>query len=240
MDIPEDEGLPIQRWIVTFTDLMSLLLTFFLLLTFSTPRVEKLFELRGSIDGSFGIFTGPRDDKDSISDSSQILIGRDQRNPFSPSTPPRYLPMEERLPNIDSVRLKDQDGQAIDFQKRRRGLRHPHLKIACGLRLGRLEMSAESFRRVAKLIKAETAPYHLVLVGYVGVDEVGLIRQQGKDVMDIAMRRAVGVSERLVEAHQMNPDIFAVAGYGPQPGDTGLGRVEEFVLADKRRFAGRR
>ena len=61
----DDGPPPTPDWIVTFIDLMSLLFTFFiLLLTFSTPRVEKLFELRGSLRGSFGVFGPERDDRD--------------------------------------------------------------------------------------------------------------------------------------------------------------------------------
>ena len=240
MEVPEDKGLPVPDWIVTFTDLMSLLLTFFiLLLTFSTPRVERLFELRGSIDGSFGIISGAQNDNESIVDSSLMLIGRDQRNPFAPSTPPRYLPLEEREPNIDLMRLKNQEGEAIDYQKIEDGFL---VRISDSVQFtpGSMVMTAESFRRIAKLAKElQHYPHHVVITGYVGVDEIGIFQQQNKDIMDVAIRRAVHVAQRLVEYHQINPDILAVAGYGPQPGDLQPGRIE-FVLADRRRFAGRR
>jgi chemotaxis protein MotB len=57
VQIPEDapeEGAP--EWLVTFGDLMSLLLTFFvLLLSFSQMDAAKFKELAGSLDQAFGV-----------------------------------------------------------------------------------------------------------------------------------------------------------------------------------------
>ena len=114
---PEEKKAGAPEWMVTYTDLMSLLMVFFiLLLTFSTPRMEKLFELQGSISGSFGIVMGHPDDRESEVEPSHLLLGRDLRNPYAPATPPRFLPMEQRDPNVDLSRLKDQTGEAIAFE----------------------------------------------------------------------------------------------------------------------------
>ena len=49
-----EEGAP--KWLVTFADLMSLLLTFFvLLLSFSSVQEAKFHELAGSLKGAFGV-----------------------------------------------------------------------------------------------------------------------------------------------------------------------------------------
>ena len=61
----DDDTMDVPLWIVTFTDLMSLLLTFFiLLLTYSTPKLEKLYELIGTIGGTFGIFYTTEEERD--------------------------------------------------------------------------------------------------------------------------------------------------------------------------------
>ncbi|MFT7617186.1 MAG: chemotaxis protein MotB [Planctomycetota bacterium] len=47
-------------WIVTFTDMISLLLTFFILiLTFSSMEEEKMQQATGSLSGAFGVLSDP-------------------------------------------------------------------------------------------------------------------------------------------------------------------------------------
>jgi chemotaxis protein MotB len=73
-----EEGAP--KWLVTFADLMSLLLTFFvLLLSFSSVQEAKFHELAGSLKGAFGVL------------ESQTVITVN-------SAPPR--------PNVTVVRLR--------------------------------------------------------------------------------------------------------------------------------------
>ena len=93
------------------------MLTFFiLLLTFSTPKVEKLYELRGSIRGTFGIFADKPDDRDSFTPPREILQGRDQKNPFAPA-PPKFRPLQDNEPNVDLRVLKDLAGVEIHDEK---------------------------------------------------------------------------------------------------------------------------
>ena len=63
------EGLP--GWLATFGDLMSLLLTFFvLLLSFSTMEVIKFHKAMGSLRGSLGVF----DSKPELSQPIRVLM----------------------------------------------------------------------------------------------------------------------------------------------------------------------
>ncbi|MDA3959395.1 MAG: hypothetical protein PF961_01290 [Planctomycetota bacterium] len=239
MAIPEDSGPPdTPDWIVTFTDLMSLLLTFFiLLLTFSTPKVENLFQLRGSIAGSFGVFSGPKDDLESITPPSDIMLGREQQNLNAPALPPRFLPLEEHDPNRILIRLRDQGGEEINFDRVEEGYR---VRIGEAVRfpLGEEAMDSSSFARLAKVAQAlQHLPYHIVVVGYVGGSEVETVLAAGRDPMDLAIRRAVHVATRLGERHGVATGTLAVAGYGPEPGDrSSLGRVE-MILADRGTFS---
>jgi chemotaxis protein MotB len=231
-----DKGPPPAKWIVTFTDLMSLLLTFFiLLLTFSTPRVEKLYELRGSIQGTFGIFTDFRDDLDAITQPSPQRVGRDQRNPYSPARRPTFRPLETHEPNAELLQLKDQSGEELLVEAIAEGYR-VRIEGAVTYDPAAELMRAESYTRLARVAKAvEFMPFHLVVVAYVGGAELQLVRDRGREPMDLATTRAVLVANRLVEWHGVNPDILAVAGYGPPPGDRAAGRVE-FLLVDRRSF----
>jgi chemotaxis protein MotB len=52
----EDDSIAIPEWVVTFGDMMSLLLTFFILLvSFSTIQEAKFQEAIGSLKGAFGV-----------------------------------------------------------------------------------------------------------------------------------------------------------------------------------------
>ena len=233
---PEEKKAGAPEWMVTYTDLMSLLMVFFiLLLTFSTPRMEKLFELQGSISGSFGIVMGHPDDRESEVEPSHLLLGRDLRNPYAPATPPRFLPMEQRDPNVDLSRLKDQTGEAIAFETIAEGHRII-IGDAIRYRPGDRHMDGASFARLAK-VAAALAHYdrRLVVVGHVGAAELDAVRLRGAEPLDLALARAVAVAERLVEHHGLAAARIGVAGYGPTPGDTGVGRVE-LILADRGLF----
>lgn len=239
-DMPESAGPPpTPAWIVTFTDLMSLLLTFFiLLLTFSTPRVERLFELRGSIRGSFGLFLGRRDDLDATVPPSQIKLGREQQNPFSPHQPPRFIPLEEHEPHRVLMRLKGmEEFEALQYELIDEGYR---IRVADALTFaeGEFDMDSVSFARLAKIAKAlEHLPEQIVVVAYSGGRERALLRRREIDPMDLAVQRAVRIAARLVEFHDLPARQLAVAGYEADPGDLGPGRAE-IILTAKGGFSG--
>ena len=229
---------PIPDWIVTFTDLMSLLLTFFiLLLTFSTPKVELLFELRGSIRDSFGIFSGKRNDNDSYVPPSYILQGRDLKNPFAPSSPPRFQPLQDNDPNVTLSRLRDQSGDGIQVEKIEEGYRI-RIEDAIAYSPGEADMNSESFTRLKKVAQSvRYMPFHFVVIGYTGTNELEIVKLANEDPMDLAVRRAVRVAKRLVEHYQLDGQNMAVSGYGPNPGEQSTGRIE-FLLVDRRAFGG--
>lgn len=238
MELQEPQKPKTPKWIVTFTDLMSLLLTFFiLLLTFSTPKVEKLYEVRGSIRGTFGIFTDSKDDRDAISPPNLTRIGRDQRNPYAPARQPRFRPLAEHEPNVHIMRLRDQTGEELDVDRIDEGYR---IRISDAIQFapGDELMSPDSFQRLAKIARAvEFMPFHLVAIGYVGGSERQTLRERGIKPADLAIDRAVQVAARLADRHGVDPDVLAVAGYQSEPGDAeSRGRVE-FILVENNRIA---
>ena len=76
---PEKRGIP--AWVMTFADLMSLLMCFFvLLLAFSEMDIEKYKQLAGSMKMAFGVQTEIRADE--IPKGTSIIAKN-----FSPSQP---------------------------------------------------------------------------------------------------------------------------------------------------------
>ena len=238
---PEIKGPRTPKWITTFTDLMSLLLTFFvLLLTFSTPRIEKLFELRGSIEAAFGIFSAKMaemDDRDTWMTPNPTRQGRDMFNPHAPTLMPRFRPLEDQEPNRNLQQLRDQSGDAIDWDRIASGYRL-YLRDAIFYEPGIRDMDSDSFPRLQRVADAvEFIPYRLVVLGTVGTEELDLLRQRGEDPLSLATDRAVRAAQRLVQRHGVNPNIIGISAQGAETASAERGTVE-FVLASSQRFSG--
>jgi len=83
----EPEGAP--EWIVTFSDIVSLLVTFFIMiLTWSTLEVEDFDLIRGSLQGALGV-VGLTSDQSSIVDRRQLRTERNEAPPYPPADPSR-------------------------------------------------------------------------------------------------------------------------------------------------------
>lgn len=75
-------------WIVTFTDMISLLLTFFIMiLTFSSMEEEKFQQATGSLSGAFGVITNlrMRSKPDVTETAHAIFRDQDRDGPSDPS-----------------------------------------------------------------------------------------------------------------------------------------------------------
>lgn len=58
--LPEEEPQSAPEWLVTFSDMVALLVTFFILLmTFSTMEKERYAKIAGSLCGEFGLIADP-------------------------------------------------------------------------------------------------------------------------------------------------------------------------------------
>ena len=229
---PKKEEAP--EWIVSFTDMTSLEMAFFIvLMSFSTPRREKLDELQGSIEGAFG-FLGKATLLESQIPPKPILQGRDLKNPNAPSETPRFRPLENHETRDDIMRLKDQSGVQLDIDRIAEGWR---IRIGDAVEFlpGEVEMSSASFQRLYKVAEAlRDLPFHVVVVGYAGQDEAKAVVSESR-LVDLSLRRAVQVADRLVTEGHLKAERVAVAGYGVEAGSAKPGHVE-LILADEQRF----
>ena len=227
----DDGPPPTPDWIVTFTDLMSLLLTFFiLLLTFSTPRVEKLFELRGSLRGSFGVFGPERDDRDTDVWSRPMLLGREMKNPFAPAMPPRHLEPAEREPNVEILVRKDalNGDPKIEWDKISGGFR---LRLGQALRFaaGSVDLTSTSFARLDRIVEElKDHPYQIIVEAGVGSRDA--VTTQSHSML--AERRAIAIAERLQSSMGINPQRIAVAVRGAV--EDGAGTVSILIMRSRR------
>ena len=189
---PKKEEAP--EWIVSFTDMTSLEMAFFIvLMSFSTPRREKLDELQGSIEGAFG-FLGKATLLESQIPPKPILQGRDLKNPNAPSETPRFRPLENHETRDDIMRLKDQSGVQLDIDRIAEGWR---IRIGDAVEFlpGEVEMSSASFQRLYKVAEAlRDLPLNIVVVGYAGRDEAKAVGSESR-LVDLSLRRAVQIAD---------------------------------------------
>lgn len=206
---PEPAGAP--EWIVTFTDMISLLVTFFvLMMTFSTMEEYDVVRIKGVLKLGTGIVEQvgdprlvPPPESDLIS-KTDPLIGADD-----PHTRP---------PTYDSERTDD------EFRKQREGEKLRDLNdIADGLLIqwgaeasfaaGRVEPNATLHS--ALLDVAQTlAPYEhaIVVEGHAAPDHEST--RQFPDADSIALARARACVRVLVEEGGIAPERIQIAAYG--------------------------
>lgn len=92
-------------WIVTFTDMTSLLLTFFIMmLTFSSMEDEKLKQATGSLSGAFGNMTPNRKRARTEIDRSNDVKYRDQ-DKDGPSDPSMRTDLGDQVDRIQDQRI---------------------------------------------------------------------------------------------------------------------------------------
>lgn len=103
LELPPEEGPPpAPAWIVTFTDMMSLLLTFFiLLLTFTTSETDKFQQMSGSLSGAFGVGSKSTPPKPQV--SRALALTNAAKDNMGEKSPPL------RLDEIEQVVYKVQD-----------------------------------------------------------------------------------------------------------------------------------
>jgi chemotaxis protein MotB len=107
-------------WFVSFTDMISLLCTFFIMLmTFSTTETEKFNKAAGSIRSairavSYGISTP------SVGRNTPMRQGQSETQ--GTTTPPETEPIEDPTEGLD-LRLKKALGEEIETDKLREGFR---------------------------------------------------------------------------------------------------------------------
>jgi chemotaxis protein MotB len=243
---PEPAGAP--EWIVTFTDMISLLVTFFvLLMTFSTMEEYDMVRIKGVLKLGTGVIESVGDprlveppENDLIS-KTDPLIGAQEPHP--------------RPPTYDSERTDDEFRAQRDNEK----LRDLN-DIADGLLIqwgadaafeeGSIQPNA-TLRKALRDVAETLAPYpHLIVVeGHTAPGHVPT--RAHPDAESIALARARECVRILVEEGGIARERIQVAGYGDTRAkalnDTPAGRaqnrrVELRVLSmprDRAAFLGR-
>lgn len=233
MALPKEEKPKTPEWITTFADMISLLLTFFiLLLTFATPSMQRLWELQGSIDGAFGFVkkTAGESDVQPI----PLVQGRDLRNPQAPQRANRFRILKDRDPEPELRQLIDRSGVPVDLERVGQGWRIRFGDLATYGK-DEIELPVRTYDLLARIGREVVEmPFRIGLVGYAGQAEV---EEHGDRAITLALRRAQRAAERLAtdRATLISTDRLVIAGYPPDDPAQAQGHLDVLLLDDESR-----
>jgi chemotaxis protein MotB len=190
-------------WMATFADLMSLLLTFFiLLLSFATMDIVKFRDALGSVQEAFGVTVKVEAQGDEAPTAAMTIF----ESPAAPSTVEDQALLQELSDAIEEERLTEQVDAAVDG----RGV---VLRISGEVLYlqGEAQLRPEAgpiLSRVASLVASSN--HRIVIEGH--TDDVPIRTAQFPSNWELSTARAIAAMRFLVD-HDIDASRVGVAGY---------------------------
>lgn len=196
------------EWIVTFSDIVSLLVTFFIMiLTWSTLETEEFELIAGSLKGAMGV-VGRTTERTSLLRRPQLLSQQGERQGVE--DPPEVRPTANPFEDM-AVRLKRQLGEAIEFDKIQTGHR---IRLSAGTLFapGSAELSPRCRRGLDAVARVLALRYNPIRVeGH--TDGRFQPTADHPTTWALSVARAVAAA-RYLAARGIAPKRISVAGYG--------------------------
>ena len=222
------EGAP--AWVVTFGDLMSLLLCFFvLLLSFSELDRAKYKEVMGSLAKAFGVqrqikaFNAPKGIKMVARDFDQALIPVRNRQEFVAMQQRKQV--GKQLKEEIDTHFKDlQDLIQVEVGEREVAIR---LMGETAFDSGKADIKKRMIPLLQKIGGAlEKTPGNIIIAGH--TDNVPVRGGPYESNLKLSIARAVVVAEFFLEKSSILPRRVSIMGYGKyrpiEPNETPEGR----------------
>ncbi len=209
------EGSP--AWMATFGDMMSLLLTFFvLLLSFANMDIVKFREALGSVQDAFGVQEIHPGQFEGRTTSPVELSNRESTSTLDlldlPTRPSQFGMAEEQMMS-DIQKLLSERGMdgTIDAELTERGV---VLRVKGGLLFesgsDRLVKGAETvLERIAEI--ARVFPYRLLIEGH--TDDIPVRTDRHPSNWHLSAGRAIAALRYLADESRIDPKRLACAGY---------------------------
>ncbi len=199
-----------DNWLTTYSDMVTLLLAFFVLLySFSTVNVESLGQIQSSLKAAFGILEGGT----GILNEENVAVD-------GGLVPAQNLQFTEvvQLSNIRGVlerRLQDKDEGMVPlkYALETRGL-VIRFESSVLFDSGQAQLKGEAkevLREVAEVL--EGIPNQIRVEGH--TDNVPISTEKFPSNWELSVARAARVVRFLIENHKVNPKQLSAAGYGP-------------------------
>lgn len=204
---PESEGLKGDEWLGTYSDMVTLLLTFFILLySMSSVDSEKLKQLSKAFNQ---VMVGTKGDsilQYDLYDGEVPLVGGESDNKdISDTAQSMYKGVKEFVKDNN---LSD----TVDITEDERGV-ILQLKDSILFQTGESKLKPESrdiLNKINTLLKS--VPNSIVVEGH--TDNVPIHNSEYNSNWDLSTARAVTVVRYFIEEKGDNPSRFSASGYG--------------------------
>jgi len=221
----EDQGPRVPDWIVTFSDMVSLLVTFFILLmTFSSMNVLDAFQVEGRLTGLSGQVKNEKGESAPDPLKHDFLAAM---NVSRGATVPHTRSPEELPLDLDEMGAAvTQDHTEVDFARTPDGL-VVHFDERCAFQPGSAKLP-QALARCLEEVGAVLQHYpNLVVVE--GFTDDGFLPTPEFETSDaLAHARAFAAAEALLSSSELSPALVQTSGIGArrftEGNDTALDR----------------
>ncbi len=200
---PCEEGLP--GWFATFSDLCTLLLTFFvLLLSFSTMDIIKFKQMMGSMEKAFGYQTQTTGQFEAKATTPVTVQLSEQENKMLD-----YMEIGDKIK--ESAKEKGLD-KYIEIEVNKNGVLM-RLKGDISFPPGKAVISKKVkplLDKIAEILK-EHPDYKLKVMGH--TDNIPIKSPKYDSNWELSAARAVQVIKYLIEKYKINPKRLEAVGY---------------------------
>lgn len=231
------------KWSVSFADLATLMLTFFvLMLSFANMDIQNFRMLLGAVRDGFGV------QKEEHGQYQAVMI-RNAKDEVSQERGGKGSDSESKdadmVADIAQAAVNEQNMQDnIKISKGKKGVR---IKIKGHLLFdaGRAELKPEIKKFIAGISEALKKQKHLKLVVEGHTDNTPIHTEIFPSNWELSSARAAAVIRELAQHHGISPDRLLAIGYADNnpiaTNDTALGRSEnrrvEFIISRVARFS---
>ncbi len=198
------------EWIMTFADMVSLLVTFFILLmTYSSMEEENFSKMAGSMAGGFGAIADPRaSTKESLNKPPPSLQNRVPKDGMRSSRKDLNRVQEQAKAMVRQPGV----GNSIDFEMTNEGLRL-RVTTRSTFHSGSAEISEETegvLRELSDLLRIHNQS--IVIQGHAWEEGVNI--DGPVDPYSVSRERAVAVAEYLRQRGRIPEHRISVSAHG--------------------------
>jgi len=228
----KEESAGVPAWVMTFADLMTLLMCFFvLLLAFSEMDAAKFKQLSGSMKDAFGVQA--EIEVRTIPKGTSVVAQE-----FSPGRPdPTALPQVRQF-TVDSNKntLDALEREAREIEKARKHAERLRLALQDELKKGDVSIQTEGMKVIIHIMEnasfdsglADLRPAFLPALQKIAdlidnnsgeitisghTDNVPISNERFRSNWDLSTSRAVSVAHRLLQVSEVTPDNIMVTGH---------------------------
>jgi len=211
---PEKRGAP--AWMTTYADMVTLLLTFFVLLySFSTLDVQKFRAIIAAFQGTLGVLDGGK----TISNVPAVNEGTLDIDTAYDISQQEIQQIEELYEQVQGMIAKGQLPGTVELIKDERGLVVRFADRAF-FDLGKADIRADALpvlEAIAEVLRP--LPNHVRVEGH--TDNLPINTDRFPSNWELSTTRATNVIRFMIEEKQLDPERLSAAGYGEyRPVDT--------------------